>query len=89
MANTLSYYDTEFITATESLMVEPPDVRIRETSEPLAGAMTFSVMTLTIMTFNIMTHTITTFISAIKSNNGLHSNRLLIGQQILDYVGSD
>jgi hypothetical protein len=67
--------------------VQPPDVRIKETSEPLAGAMKFSITTFTFMTFNIMTHTITTFISAIKSNNGLHSNRLLIGRQILDYVG--
>jgi hypothetical protein len=59
MANTLSYYDTEFITATESLMVQPPDVRIRETSEPLAGAMTFSITTFIIMTFNIIAHSIT------------------------------
>ncbi len=66
MANTLSYYDIEFITATESLMVKPLDVMIRETSEPLAGAMTFSIMTFTVMTFNIMTHHITTFISAIN-----------------------
>jgi hypothetical protein len=78
LSNTLSYFNAEFI---RECKVQPPDVRIRETSEPLAGAMTFSVTTFTIMTFNIMAHIITTFVSAIKSNNGLHSIRLLLADK--------
>jgi hypothetical protein len=70
-------------------MAKPLDVMIRETSEPLAGAMTLIIMTFTIMTFNIVTHSIITFSSAIKSNDGLHSVMLLTGLQILDYIGSD
>jgi hypothetical protein len=66
-----------------------PDVRIRETSEPLAGAMTFSITTFIIMTFNIIAHSITKLCTAIKSNIWLHSIRLLTGLQILDYIESD
>ncbi len=84
LLNTLSYFNTEFI---RECKVQPPDVRIRESSEPLADAMTFSIMTFTIMTFNIVTHSKTTFSAAIKSNKWLLSIMLLTDLQLLYYVG--